>query len=72
LPAAAGFRRRAPKFSTPRANRVGKAGLASRLNWHLPQLDRLLDMLHASRLVRLEAAFRVLGKRLGIEIQEAA
>jgi antitoxin HicB len=55
-----------------RANRVGKAELARRLNCHLPQVDRLLDLLHASRLDQLEAAFRVLGKRLAVEIQEAA
>jgi antitoxin HicB len=58
--------------STMRANRVGKAELARRLNWHLPQVDRLLDLLHASRLDQLEAAFRVLGKRLVVEIREAA
>ena len=59
-------------YSTMRANRVGKAELARRLNWHLPQVDRLLDLLHASRLDQLEAAFRVLGKRLAVEIREAA
>jgi len=59
-------------YSTMRANRVGKAELARRLNWHLPQVDRLLDLLHASRLDQLEAAFRALGKRLGVEIREAA
>jgi antitoxin HicB len=58
--------------STMRANRVGKAELARRLNCHLPQVDRLLDLLHASRLDQLEAAFRVLGKRLDVEIREAA
>jgi antitoxin HicB len=58
--------------STMRANRVGKAELARRLDWHLPQVDRLLDLLHASRLDQLEAAFRVLGKRLAVEIREAA
>ena len=57
--------------STMRANRVGKAELARRLNWHLPQVDRLLALLHASRLDHLEAAFRVLGKRLAVEIREA-
>jgi antitoxin HicB len=42
------------------------------LNCHLPQVDRLLDLRHASRLDQLEAAFRVLGKRLTLEIREAA
>src|ERR1035437_6059011 len=59
-------------YSTMRANRVGKAELARRLNCHLPQVDRLLDLLHASRLDQLEAAFRVLGKRLAVEIRKAA
>jgi antitoxin HicB len=35
-------------------------------------VDRLLDLLHASRLDQLEAAFRVLGNRLGLEIRDAA
>jgi antitoxin HicB len=51
---------------------VGKAELARRLNCHLPQVDRLLDLGHGSRLDQLEAAFRVLGKQLGIQISEAA
>jgi antitoxin HicB len=55
-----------------RAARVGKAKLARRLNCHLPQVDRLLDLNHASRLDRLEAAFRALGKRLSIVIEDAA
>ena len=59
-------------YSAMRANRVGKAELARRLNWHPPQVDRLLDLLHASRLDQLEAAFRVLGKRLCVVVQEAA
>ena len=58
--------------STMRANRDGKAELSRRLNCHLPQVDRLLDLLHASRLDQLEAAFRVLGKRLAVEIREVA
>jgi hypothetical protein len=35
-------------------------------------VDRLLDLLHSSRLDQPEAAFRVLGKRLAVEIREAA
>jgi len=54
------------------ASKVGKAELARRLNCHLPQIDRLLDLRHASRLDQLEAAFRALGKRLSLEIREAA
>jgi antitoxin HicB len=59
-------------YSAMRAQRVGKAELARRLNCHLPQVDRLLDLGHASRLDQLEAAFRVLGKRLAIAVEDAA
>jgi antitoxin HicB len=59
-------------YSTMRAAKVGKAELARRLNCHLPQVDRLLDLTHSSRLDQLEAAFRVLGKQLSVEILEVA
>jgi antitoxin HicB len=59
-------------YTTMRAAKVGKAELARRLNCHLPQVDRLLDLAHSSRLDQLEAAFRVLGKRLSVQILEAA
>jgi antitoxin HicB len=59
-------------YSAMRTGRVSKAELARRLNCHLPQVDRLLDLRHASRLDQLEAAFRVLGKTLSIQISEAA
>ena len=51
---------------------VGKAELARRLGWHMPQVDRLLDLRHASRLDQLEEAFRVLGRQLTIQIHKAA
>jgi antitoxin HicB len=59
-------------YSAMRAQRVGKAELARRLNCHLPQVDRLLDLLHSSRLDQLESAFRALGKRITIVVEEAA
>ncbi len=59
-------------YMAMRTGKVGKAELARRLNCHLPQVDRLLDLGHGSRLDQLEAAFRVLGKQLGIQISEAA
>ena len=59
-------------YQSMRAARVGKAELARRLNCHLPQVDRLLDLRHASRLDQLEAAFRALGKCLSVQIHEAA
>jgi antitoxin HicB len=59
-------------YTAMRTARVSKAELARRLNCHLPQVDRLLDLGHASRLDQLEAAFRALGKQLSIEISSAA
>jgi antitoxin HicB len=59
-------------YNAMRAAKVGKAELARRLNCHLPQVDRLLDLTHSSRLDQLEAAFRALGKRLSVEIRDAA
>ena len=59
-------------YMTMRSNKIGKSELARRLNCHLPQIDRLLDLCHASRLDQLEAAFRALGKTLSIQISEAA
>lgn len=45
---------------------IKKAELARRLGWHMPQVDRLFDLRHASRLDQIEAAARVLGKRLEV------
>src|SRR5450756_537137 len=59
-------------YTAMRAAKVGKAELARRLNCHLPQVDRLLDLRHASRLDQLEAAFPALGRRLSIQIDRAA
>ena len=59
-------------YRSMRALGVGKAELARRLGWHMPQVDRLLDLRHASRLDQLEQAFRVLGRQLTIQIHEAA
>lgn len=47
---------------------VKKSELARRLGWHLPQVDRLFDLGHASRLDQLEAAARALGRRLDVRV----
>jgi antitoxin HicB len=57
-------------YETMRAKRVRKAELARRLEWHMPQVDRLLEMTHASKLEQLEAAFNALGKRLVVSVQD--
>ena len=47
---------------------IKKAELARRLGWHMPQVDRLYDLRHASRLDQIEAAARVLGRRLEVRV----
>jgi antitoxin HicB len=49
-----------------------KAELARRLNVHAPQIDRLLDLDHDSRLDQIEKAARALGRELHIEMKKAA
>ena len=55
-----------------RESGIRKAELARRLGCHMRQVDRLLDLSHASRLDQIAAAFAALNKRLVIEIQDAA
>ena len=59
-------------YRAMRSAKVGKADLARRLNCHPPQVDRLLDLAHASKLDQIEAAFRALGKEIRIEVADAA
>ena len=49
-----------------RDQEVGKAELARRLDWHLPQVDRVLDINHRSRLDRMDAALGAIGLRLQV------
>lgn len=48
---------------------IRKAELARRLGWHIPQVDRLFDLRHASRLDQIEAAARALGRSLEVNVQ---
>jgi len=58
-------------YEAMRAAKVGKAELGRRLDWHPPQVDRLLAMTHGSKLGQLEAAFGALGKRLVVGVEDA-
>ncbi len=49
-----------------REQNMTKAKLAKALNWHAPQVDRLFDCRHASRLDQLDSAFNVLGLDLEV------
>lgn len=59
-------------YRAMREGGIRKADLARRLGWNGPQIDRLLDLNHASRLGQIEAALAVLGKRLRVELADAA
>ena len=49
---------------------IGKAELARRLGWHLPQVDRVLDLRHRSRLDRMDAALEAIGRRLEVSTKD--
>ena len=50
------------------AQGVKKSELARRLGWHMPQVDRLLDLNHASRMEHLESAVRSLGREIRLSV----
>jgi len=47
---------------------IRKSELARRLGWHMPQVDRLFDLRHASRLDQIEAAARALGRHVEVSV----
>jgi antitoxin HicB len=51
---------------------ITKAELGRRLGWHAPQVDRLFDLNHQSRIEQIDQALRILGKRLVVRVQDAA
>jgi antitoxin HicB len=55
-----------------RASGLRKTELARRMGIHKQQVDRLLDIDHASRIEQLEAAFAALQMKLTVDIQPAA
>jgi antitoxin HicB len=59
-------------FDAMREQDVGRAELARRLRWHVPQVNRVLDLRHASRMEHVEVALAALGLRLIIDVARAA
>lgn len=59
-------------YSALRAAGIKKVDLARRLKCSPSQVDRLLDITHHSKLDKIEAAFAAIGKRLTIDIRDAA
>jgi antitoxin HicB len=65
----------APKVALYRAMRehgLSEAALARWLGIHAPQVDRLLDLRHGSRLDQLADALRALGRELVVSVRDAA
>ncbi|MDH2927221.1 type II toxin-antitoxin system HicB family antitoxin [Lonepinella koalarum] len=50
------------------AQNVRKAEMARRLDVHLPQIDRLLDFKHATKVDFMEKAFKQLDKELSVSV----
>ena len=63
---------KAALYNAFRASGLTKAELARRLGIPKTTVDRLFDFENHSRLDQMEAAFRALGKKLGIAISNAA
>ena len=52
---------------------ISTAELGRRLGWHAPpQIDRLFDLNHHSRIEQIDQALRALGKRLIVSVSDAA
>jgi len=59
-------------YQAMRTAGIGKAELARRLGWHGPQIDRLLDLNHHSRIEQIDQALRMVGKVLVVTVQDHA
>lgn len=63
---------KAALYEAMREQGVGRAELARRLRWHLPQVSRVLDLRHASKMEQVEVALAALGLRLVVDVARAA
>jgi antitoxin HicB len=59
-------------YRAARAAGTSKAELGRRLGWHAPQVDRLFDLRHHSKIEQIDQALRAIGKRVVISVQDAA
>ena len=58
-------------YKAMQQKRITKAELGRRLGWHMPQVDRILDVHHASRMDRLQQALQAVDRRLEVTVVEA-
>lgn len=55
-------------WNAMQAQGVSKAALARRLGVNRPQVDRLVDLLHSSKIEQVEHALAILGQRLEVSV----
>lgn len=58
-------------YQALRAEGKSRADLQRAMKVHRPQVDRLFDLNHASKLDQIEAAFRALGREVNISVEAA-
>lgn len=58
-------------YEAMRADGIGKAALARKLGVALPQIDRLLDLRHHSRMDAVERALNALNRTLSVSVNAA-
>lgn len=63
---------KATLYEALRTSDVRKAELTRRLGCRKSQIDRLLSFKNSTRMEHIEAAFRALGKRLVVQVRNAA
>lgn len=54
------------------ASGMSKLALAKKLGWHPPQVMRAFDLRHASKFEQLDQVAALLGKRLDVDLRDAA
>lgn len=62
---------KAALWNTMVKQKVTKTELARRLGVNRPQVDRLVDLLHRSKIEQVEHALRVLGQRIELSVVAA-
>lgn len=55
-------------YQTMNKRGLKKAGLARLLAWHGPQVDRLLDIHHATRLDQIDAAMAAMESQIDVKV----
>jgi len=56
-------------YAAMQAEGINKAKLGRLLNWHMPQVDRVLNMRHASRLEQMQMALGAVGRTVAVTVK---